>query len=487
MGYERINFEADSGRAVDDEKLQRALVNVTNRFRSARQKASSEVPGWDDLRSLGREIKKETIENLDGYLLMLEENVKKAGGHVHWAGDGEEACAIIIEIARKNDVKSVVKSKSMATEEVELNTALETAGIRAVETDLGEYIIQLAGEHPSHIIAPAVHKTKDDISRLFSEKLGIPYLSEPEELTKVARERMRSEFLSAGMGISGANFAVAETGTIVIVENEGNARLTTTVPRIHVALAGIEKIIPRYNDLSLFLTLLARSATGQKSSTYVSFITGPRRKTDKDGPEEFHLVLLDNGRSGILANEQTRESLYCIRCGACLNNCPVYRKVGGHSYGWVYSGPIGAIINPQLLGIDKAPELPFASSLCGACRDVCPVKIDFPRVLLELRHEVKESKAEKGKRTELFVERISFRLWRTIVTHEKLYGAISSLMYHLQTPFRGKGGGLGSLPYPLSRWTQDRDFPAIAGTPFRERWKKLRRGIGQGGPGNRNL
>ncbi len=478
MGYEKVNFEKDSARAVEDKKLQRALINVTNRFRSARNKASAEVPGWEELRSRGREIKKETIENLDRYLLMLEKNVEKAGGHVHWARDREEACRIIIGIARKNGVKSAVKSKSMATEEVELNRALETAGIRAIETDLGEYIIQLAGEHPSHIIAPAVHKTKDDISKLFSEKLGIPYLSDPADLTRVARELMRSEFLSAGMGISGANFAVAETGTIVIVENEGNARLTTTVPRIHVALMGIEKIIPRYNDLSLFLTLLARSATGQKSSTYVSFITGPRRKTDIDGPEEFHLVLLDNGRSGIIANEETRESLYCIRCGACLNNCPVYRKVGGHSYGWVYSGPIGAIINPQLMGIEKAPELPFASSLCGACRDVCPVKIDFPKVLLELRHEVRESKMETGKRWELFMERLTFRMWRVIVTNSKLYGLASGIAYYLQIPFRGSDGSLKSLPYPFSRWTQERDFPALAATPFRERWKKLKREIG---------
>lgn len=478
MGYESVRFEEDSARAVEDKKLQRALVNVTNRFRSARNRASAEVPGWEELRTRGREIKKETIENLDRYLLMLEKSVEKAGGRVHWAQDGKEACGIIVDIARKNNVVSVVKSKSMATEEIELNRALEKSGIRAIETDLGEYIIQLAGEHPSHIIAPAVHKTKDDISKLFSEKLGIPYLSEPADLTKVARERMRSEFLTAGMGVSGANFAVAETGTIVIVENEGNARLTTTVPHIHVALMGIEKIIPRYNDLSLFLTLLARSATGQKSSTYVSFITGPRRNTDIDGPDELHLVLLDNGRSAIIANPETRESLYCIKCGACLNNCPVYRKVGGHSYGWVYSGPIGAIINPQLMGIEKAPELPFASSLCGACRDVCPVKIDFPKVLLELRHEVKESKLETGKGWEQFMERFTFRLWRIIVTHTALYSLAARLAYYLQMPFRGSNGNLKSLPYPFSRWTQERDFPALAEIPFRERWKKLRREIG---------
>ncbi|MEQ9618661.1 MAG: LutB/LldF family L-lactate oxidation iron-sulfur protein [Deltaproteobacteria bacterium] len=478
MGFEKVRFEKDSARALEDKKLQHALVNVTNRFRSARNKASGEVADWETLRARGRDIKKETIANLDKYLCELEESVRRAGGHVHWAGDADEACRIIVDIAIRNDVKSAVKSKSMATEEIELNANLERAGIRAVETDLGEYIIQLAGEHPSHIIAPAIHKTKDDISKLFSEKFGIPYLSEPEELTKVAREKLRGEFLNAGMGISGANFGVADTGTIVIVENEGNARLTTTVPPVHVALMGIEKTIPRYEDLSLFLTLLARSATGQKSSTYVSFITGPRRETDIDGPEEFHLVLLDNGRSRILASEETRESLYCIRCGACLNNCPVYRQVGGHSYGWVYSGPIGAIINPQLMGIDSAPELPFASSLCGACRDVCPVKIDFPRVLLELRHKVVESKKENYGAGGAMIEKISVRLWRYIVTSKNFYNLTSKISYYLQLPWRSGNGSLRSLPFPFSKWTDERDFPAIAKTSFRERWKKIKQETG---------
>jgi L-lactate dehydrogenase complex protein LldF len=480
MSFGKVTFEKDSAEAIENKALQEALVNVTNRFRSARRNASELVPGWEELRMRAREIKRDTIDNLDKYLVTLESSVKQAGGHVHWAGDGEEACRIILNIARKNRVKSVVKSKSMATEEVELNNNLERAGIRAVETDLGEYIIQLAGEHPFHIIAPAIHKTKDDISMLFSEKLDIPYLSEPEELTKVAREKLRSEFLSADMGVSGANFGVAETGTVVIVENEGNARMTTTVPRIHVALMGIEKIIPRYEDLSLFLTLLARSATGQKTSTYVSFITGPRRDTDKDGPEEFHLVLLDNGRSRILASEEMRQSLYCIRCGACLNNCPVYRKAGGHSYGWVYSGPIGAIINPQLMGIDKAPELPYASSLCGACRDVCPVKIDFPKVLLELRHRVVQEK-KKDRVGRAFFEGLAFKMWRIVNANTKLYNIALTASYYLQFPCHLSNSRLRSLPYPFSRWTAARDFPAVSKIPFRNRWKNLKRTIGKGG------
>lgn len=478
MGYHAIRFEKDSEKAVHDESLQKALVNVTDRFRSQRNKASSEVPNWEELRTAARKIKKETISNLDKYLLQLEQSVKKLGGHVHWAKDSNEASQIILNIARKGNVKSVVKSKSMATEEIELNDSFESAGIKVVETDLGEYIIQLAGEHPSHIIAPAIHKTKDDISKLFSEKLRIPYYEEPEELTKVAREKLRNEFLNADMGVSGANFAVAETGTIVVVENEGNARLTTTVPKIHVALVGIEKLIPRYEDLSLFLTVLARSATGQKSSTYVSFISGPKRNSDQDGPEEFHLVLLDNGRSKILASEQTRESLYCIRCGACLNNCPVYRHVGGHSYGWAYSGPIGAIITPQLMGVHKAPELPFASSLCGACHDVCPVKIDFPKVLLELRKNVIKSKTHNLKNSKDMLEKLGIKFWRYTAEHESIYKIINKLSYYLQTPWKQNSGKLKSLPYPFSRWTEQRDFPSVAKKTFRDRWKEMKREMG---------
>ncbi len=476
MEINKIQFKKDSSAALKDLNLKKALRNTTDRFRSARKKASEEFDELEELRNKAREIKSETIDNLDHYLEMLESNVTKAGGKIHWAKDGEEASRIIVEIALKGGVKLVVKSKSMATEEVELNHALEKAGLKAVETDLGEYIIQLANERPSHILAPAIHKSKDDISRLFSEKLNTPVYTEPEQLTKVARETLRKEFLSAEMGVSGVNFAVAETGTIAIVENEGNARLSTTVPRIHVALMGIEKVIPRFRDLPILLSVLIRSATGQKMSTYVSFITGPKRKIDKDGPEEFHLVIMDNGRSRILASEETRESLYCIRCGACLNICPVYRQVGGHSYGWVYSGPIGAIITPQLLGIEKASELPFASSLCGACKDVCPVRIDFPKVLLELRKRVVEWKAERGRGGAAgFFERLGVRAWRISMENKSLYKLLSYLSYFLQYPWLTSDGRLRSLPYPFSRWTEDRDLPAVAKTSFRKRWKEIRR------------
>ncbi|MER3445674.1 MAG: iron-sulfur cluster-binding protein [Candidatus Dadabacteria bacterium] len=471
METRRLRFEIDSASALKNQNLQKALRNATDRFRAIRERATGEIKDWEDLRRRAREIKKNTIEHIDQYLEILEESIKKAGGTIHWARDGNEACSIILDIARKNKVKSVVKSKSMATEEIELNQALEGAGIRVVETDLGEYIVQIAKERPSHILAPAIHKTKEDIARLFTERLNTQPNLEPEQITKVAREKLRGEFLSADMGISGVNFAVAETGTIVIIENEGNARLSTTIPRIHIALMGIEKVTPKFEDISTFLNVLFRSASGQKISAYVSFITGPKRKSDADGPEEFHLVIMDNGRSEILAHEETRETLYCIRCGACLNICPVYRKVGGHSYGWIYSGPIGAILTPQLLGIDKAPDLPFASSLCGACKDVCPVKIDIPRVLLELRKRVKDSK--EGRKNTGFGERIAVRLWRFSMEHKIIYSLVSSLSYIVQKPWL-KNGRLRSLPLPFSRWTNHRDFPAVSKTPFRRMWREIK-------------
>jgi L-lactate dehydrogenase complex protein LldF len=475
MGLYRHDFNKESDKALKDENLQKALRFTTDRFRERRKTAIAEVDNWEDLRSIAREIKKETISRLDTYLELLEENIVKNGGIVHWAKDADEATKIILEIALNGKVKSVVKSKSMATEEIELNHALNNAGIEAIETDLGEYIIQLAGETPSHIIAPAIHKTKEDISKLFSEKLKIPYYTEPEDLTRIARDKLRQKFLMADMGVSGANFAVAETGTIVIVENEGNARLTTTLPRIHVALMGLEKVIPRFEDLALFLSILARSATGQKMSSYVSLISGPKRKSEKDGPEEFHLVLLDNGRSNILASDETRESLYCIRCGACLNICPVYRKVGGHSYGWVYSGPIGAIISPQLLGFDKAPDLPFASSLCGACKDVCPLKIDIPKVLLELRNRVIKENRKMNRVGVRTLERLGIKLWRLSMQSPRVYMVLITLAYYVQKLWnRGDGHNITLLPPPFSQWAKNRDLPVFAKKPFRKRWDEIK-------------
>jgi L-lactate dehydrogenase complex protein LldF len=360
----------------------------------------------------------------------------------------------------------------MTTEEIELNHELEAAGIRPVETDLGEYIIQIAHEKPTHIIAPAIHKTRDQIADLFAEKLRVDRPNEIAEITAVARERLRNEFLSADMGISGVNFAIAETGTIVLFENEGNIRLCTQVPRLHVAVMGIEKVIPRFEDLGVFLRLLPGSGTGQKQTAYVSFLNGPRRPPDGSKDDfEFHLVLMDNGRTRMLADPQMRESLYCIRCGACLNVCPVYQKIGGQAYGWIYPGPIGAVISPQLQGLKKAAELPFASSLCGACKDACPVKINLPDMLLGLRAKVKQNEAVTLAPQKL-AERVMMRGYSATAKRPKLFAAAGRLMRRLASMI-ADGGKITSVPAPpFSEWTRYRDLPAPDGQSFREWWKE---------------
>lgn len=454
------NFNLESEKALANDNLREALVNTTNRFRTARKNTVLESENWEQLRQIAHNIKEHTISNLHKYMLSLENNVIKAGGQVHWARDSSEACRIIEAIAKKNKVSKIVKSKSMATEEIHLNAHMGSCGYKVVETDLGEYILQISGDRPSHIIAPAIHKRKVDISRLFSQKFSVPEYDDPQELTRIAREKLRQEFLTADMGVSGVNLAASDSGTIAIVENEGNARLTTTVPKVHVAVMGIEKVIPRFDQMGLFLKLLIGSATGQRISTYVSFITGPRKRGETDGPKEFHLVLLDNGRSNILKNPITRQSLYCLRCGACLNICPVYRQVGGHAYGGTYSGPIGAIINPQLEGLDKYPDLPFASSLCGACMDVCPVKIDFPKVLLELRRQV-VALGLKGRKGAL--EGIIFSLWKALNIRSNLLSFINNIVSYMPHSV---------ISLIASKWTKTRSIPSLKNKPFRKWWKE---------------
>jgi L-lactate dehydrogenase complex protein LldF len=464
------SFLQNSTAAVHNEALQSRL-RVLNNFNVKRAAAFADLPDGDALRDRAREIKEHTIANLDRYLMQLEESVARLGGTVHWARNGDEACAIILEIARSHNVTRVVKSKSMATEEIELNEALEAAGIEPVETDLGEYIVQLAHEKPSHILAPAIHKSKGDVSELFAARLGGPPAAEAEELTRLARNELREKFCSAEMGVTGANFGVAETGTIVLVENEGNIRLSTTLPRVHVALMGIEKVIPKLDDLAVFLKILARSAAGQKMSSYVSFITGARRAGEIDGAQEFHLVILDNGRTTILADPEKRESLYCLRCGACLNICPVYQKIGGHAYGSVYSGPIGSIITPPMAGIQKAKDLPFVSSLCGACREVCPVRINIPHVLLKLRSEWVENEREDGSGPP-FIEKAAIKLWRKAMSHSTLYKLLFRTAAFFQGPLLEEGK-FKRLPPPLSAWTENRDFPPLAKKSFRQIWKEM--------------
>jgi L-lactate dehydrogenase complex protein LldF len=453
--------------ALENDILQGALKAATTTFIERRREAITSVSDWEALRQRARQVKEHTINNLDYYLEQLVEKVKAHGGTVHWARTGDDVSRYIIELARARGVTSVVKSKSMATEEIELNHALEAAGVRPLETDLGEYIIQLAQEKPSHIIVPAIHKTRSQIADLFEEKLREGRPNEVAEITAMARKRLRHEFLSAGMGITGANFAIAESGTIVLVENEGNIRLSTQAPKIHVAVVGIEKVIPHFEDLSVFLRLLPRSGTGQKQTAYVSFLNGPRQTLPESG-FEFHLVLMDNGRTRILADEQLRESLYCIRCGACLNVCPVYQKIGGQAYGWIYPGPIGAVISPQLQSLKQSGDLPFASSLCGACREACPVDINLPDLLLALRGKAKEAGGGKIR------ERAAMRGVAFAAKHPTLFGMGGRLMRGFAR-LLAKDGKIKRAPMaPLSDWTRYRDLPAPSGRSFRERWKKDR-------------
>lgn len=459
-------FVRRAQQALRDTRLRQALESATVRFDSGRIAKMAEFPDPEGLRDRGRVIRLRALENLDRHLSDLADAVERNGGHVHWALDGDEACHIVADIAQAHQVELVVKSKSMTTEEINLNHVLQELGIEVVETDLGEWIVQLAGERPSHIIAPAVHKTIHQVADLFERATGARDLPlEIPALTAVARRALRERFLRAGMGISGVNFAIAETGTIVIVTNEGNGRFVTSLPPVHVAIMGAEKVIPAWDDWVVLLPLLTRSATGQRLSSYVTAITGPRQAGEVDGAQEFHLIIMDNGRSAIL-DTTFRESLACIRCGACLNACPVYKEVGGHTYGSVYPGPIGAVITPLLDGLSEFPELPWASSLCGACLDACPVRIDIPRMLVELRRrEVEEGMVA-------WPERLLFRIFGRVVRHRRLFNLAAGIGRRLQGPLV-RDGRIRRAPFPLSRWTRTRDFPPLAGEPFHRRWERI--------------
>lgn len=469
MTSAHARFVASARDATSDPALLAALRDVTDRFAETRAAVVSEVPEWEALRERARQIKAAALARLDEHLLQFEAHVIAAGGTVHWAATPEEARRCVVELGRARGVSKAVKSKSMVSEEVHLNRSLEAAGITSTETDLGEYIIQLAGERPSHIIAPALHKSRADVGRLFAERFAVPFTDDVEALTAEARRRLRHEFFAAGMGISGANFLVAETGTIVIVENEGNARLCTSAPRMHVALAGIEKIVPRVADLAVFLWLLGRSATGQPMTSYVSLITGPRRPGERDGPDELHVVLLDNGRSRLLADPQIREALQCIRCGACQNVCPVYRNIGGHAYGGVYAGPIGAIVSAHLESSTAAPDLPFASTLCGACADVCPVKINIPDVLLHLRSRVMAGSVPDEPLDRRRRQRALMRAWALVMASPVRYRLASRVVrvaLRLARRRRTSRWVLGAL----GAWTGRRDLPSPPARSFRQWW-----------------
>ncbi len=466
-------FKDGAAKALESERIQANLAGLYNGFHQARIGAAEATPDWEELSDRGRAIKAHALENLDYYLELLETNLTRAGGKIFFANDAEEATRYVVNLARARGVRLAIKGKSMVSEEMELNQRLVEEGIEPVETDLGEYILQLAGDTPYHIIAPAIHKSREDVSDLFREKLNTPHYTEIGDLAREARTQLRQKFIQADMGITGANFLVAETGTVVLVTNEGNGRMCTSMPKIHVAITGMEKVVSSMDDLGTLLRLLIRSATGQAISSYVTTVTGPRRADDEDGPEEFHLVIVDAGRSKLLADPHLRESLYCLRCGACLNACPVYRKVGGHSYGWVYSGPIGAIVSPMLTGLADAKDLPNASSLCGACREACPVKINIPRMLLHLRKELVEGQTYPKEKKGSIMEMLAFKGWRLSVSNTFTLGLAHVAGRLLQWPF-ARRGWLNRLPPPLSAWTRYRRFPALASRPFRTRWKNLK-------------
>jgi L-lactate dehydrogenase complex protein LldF len=463
--HEHHDFMGAAAQALTDEPLQAALIRLTGTLMAGNRRGYAALADSDKLRDYAKAIKAHTLAHLDQYLQQLEASVQRLGGRVHWAADAEAARQIVVDIATQAGCKRAVKSKSMTSEEVHLNAALEAAGVEVTETDFGEFIIQLAGERPSHLVAPAVHHTRESVARVLSRHLGENLPDDARSLAMVGRQVLRQKFFDADLGITGANFAVAETGTVVLVTNEGNGRLTTAWPRVHVALVGIEKVIPRLADLPVFLKLLARAATGQSLSVYTTLLTGPRRAGERDGPQEFHLVLLDNGRTRVLATP-FRESLQCIRCGACLNACPVYRRIGGHAYGGVYSGPIGSILTPLYDSVQGNTQLPHASSLCGACQAACPVRINIPHMLIGLRELQHHGKTSR-------LEALAYRVWGQVLRRPWLYRLALGLSRLALRPL-ARHGWLAWLPGPGGNWTASREFPAPAARPFRDRWKDLR-------------
>lgn len=450
--------------ALADPKLRGTVSNATDRMTDARIGSMGAVAG-QRLRDQVRQMKEHVLAHWPEYLEQLETNLRANGCSVHWAEGAEDAQEIVKDIALQNSVELVVKSKSMATEEIHLNDSLERAGLRVVETDLGEYIIQLAHEPPSHIVAPVIHKRLEEIAEVFQDKLDMFPTREPAAMTALARSALRKEFFSAGMGISGCNFAIAETGTICIVTNEGNGRMVSSMPRVYVAVMGIEKIVPTVEDAFLQLQALCRSATGQQLTVYCSMTSGPRQPGDADGPEQVHVVLLDNGRARMMARGYG-EALLCIRCGACLNACPVYQEIGGHAYGSTYNGPIGAVIAPALAPeIAQFKELPHATSLCGACREACPLKIDLPRLLLDLRSDLVEQGAASKP------EGWGIKGYVRVMNSRRLYeqaGKLASISSNLIANV--SGGNITFLPPPLKGWTAYRDFAPFAKKSFREWW-----------------
>src|SRR5271170_4243916 len=472
IDWPKGDFPTAAHELLQDSQLRKNVRHATSVASAKRARVVNEMPDWQQLRDAGSAIRQHTLDHLDEYLLQFEASCTTAGGHVHWAADGADANRIAVEIAKRHDAKELIKIKSMTTEEIELNHALEAAGIHPVETDLAELIIQLGHDKPSHIIAPALHKNRHQVREIFLREMKLKELGDtPEDLTAAARRYLRERFLRVKVGVSGANFLVADTGSVCIVESEGNGRMCLTLPEVLISIAGIEKVIPRYQDLEVFFQTLPRSATGERMNPYNSIWTGVH---PGDGPSEFHVILLDNGRSAILHDAEAKQTLKCIRCAACLNTCPVYRQTGGHAYASVYSGPIGAILTPQLHrskdgSLGDGDSLPYASTLCGACYEVCPVKINIPEVLIHLRSKVVERDQETltGK----------FGLWNIgMKTAAAVFenGERLELAQRLgrigQLPFISKSGFIEHLPLMMSGWTQTRDLAPLPKQSFREWW-----------------
>ncbi|CQR70752.1 Lactate utilization protein B [Sporomusa ovata DSM 2662] len=456
-------------KALKDDQMRRAVRKAVDRLSTNKDKAARELPNWEQWREQTKLIRQHTVNHLDYYLKLLIDNVKNAGGKVHFAPNAETACKIIAGLCKQYNAKKIVKSKSMVTEEIHLNTALEAVGMEVMESDLAEYILQLAGETPSHIIVPAIHKNRNQIAELFSKVAGNKVESDTPALTAFARKILRNKFISADIGITGCNFAVAETGSITLVTNEGNARLTTTLPRVVISVMGMERVVPTFEDLETVLSMLPRNATGQKLTSYVSVINGSRQPGDIDGCEKFHLVIVDNGRSRMLADEEFRQALSCIRCGACFNVCPVYRQIGGHAYGSVYGGPIGSVITPILEDdIDFWGELPYASTLCAACTSVCPAKIPLQDLLFKLRQRrVSDGYSQ-------VVEKFAFGMWKQFFKLPSTYKFAMKVASLGQKPLVNKGYITAKLPL-LANWTNSRYMRAAADTTFRERWENRKK------------
>lgn len=451
--------------------LQRALANLQQRLGRGAAAGYRRFPEGPELRLKGHDIRMKAIDNLDILLEALVDKIEQNGGHVHFASDAETAVSHCIDIARRYNVSMAVKGKSMLTEEIGLNPALAAAGIEAVETDLGEYIVQLAGEAPSHIIAPAIHKSREAIGRLFADKLDIPYTDDPPTLTLAARHALREKFLSADMGISGCNLACAQTGHITTLSNEGNIRMATTLPRVHVAFMGMERIVADLNDHAILFRLLSMGAAAQEMAGYVSYIGGPAEKDRTDGPEAFHLIIVDNGRSRILADPDFREMLCCIRCGACLNVCPVYGKIGGHAYGSAYSGPVGAVVTPLLTGINQAADLCLGESLCGACMPACPVNIDLPRMLLLLRAKLADGDASWNVSIRSRAEQAAFTAWSFLIRSRFVYEWFLKGASIGQRLLPGRQNMINRLPLAGKGWTQNRDLRRVASQSFIQRYR----------------